>query len=227
MELKEYWAVVQRYWLPVVGLTLATLAASTLFALRGPSAFKADYTLAVSIAPEGRDGPYFTYNAYYEWLSSEYLADDLSRLIESETFAEDVTELMGERGEPQSVSQVTRVRKTHRMLDVTITDSSPDRALKIASAQEQVLNSKMGSYLAQLKADNGQVKIINHPRVRRATTPAGMAVEIGLRTLVGLLAGIGIAFLLNYLDGTTRERREVEQIFNAPVLGEIPLGPRA
>lgn len=227
MELKEYWAVVQRYWLPVVGLTLATLVASTLFALRGPSAYKAEYTLAVSIAPESKEGQYFTYNAYYEWLSSEYLADDLSRLIESEAFAEDVTQLLGERVEPQGVSQVTRVRKTHRMLDVTITDSSPDRALQIASTQEQVLNAKMGSYLAQLKADNGQVKIINHPRVRRATSPAGMAVEIGLRTLVGLLAGIGIAFLLNYLDGTTRERREVEQIFNAPVLGEIPVGPKA
>ncbi|MBI4491433.1 MAG: hypothetical protein HY690_01410 [Chloroflexi bacterium] len=226
MDLKEYGAVVRRYWKLILGLTLAALVASTVFALRGPAAYRAEYTLAVSVAPEPRTGgQYFTYSSYYEWISSEYLADDLSKLIESDVFAEDVSAALGEPFEPGSVSQVTRVRKTHRMLDVIITAASAEMAARLAAAHEQVLNTRLPIYLAQLRADGGQVKIINRPRIGRASSPASLAAELGLRTLVGLLAGIGTAFLLNYLDGTIRGRREAEELLGTSVLGELPLGP--
>jgi capsular polysaccharide biosynthesis protein len=226
VELRDYWAVIQRRWLLVLGLGLSTLVASTVLALFGPTAYRAQYTLAVSVVPEPRLGPYFTYNNYYEWLTSEYLADDLSKLIESEAFAEQVGAVLGTPVEPRSVSEVTRVKKTHRMLEVTVSETSASRALDIARAHEQVLNTRMGEFLGQLKAENGYVRMINPPRVQRALTATGLALEVGLRTAVGLLAGIGLAFLLHYLDRTVHERREVEEIIGAPVLGEIPLGPR-
>lgn len=225
MELMEYAGIVQRRWKVVAGLTLATLIASAAFALAGPTAYRAEYTLAVSVLPEPRTGPYFTYSGYYEWLSSEYLADDLSRLIESEAFAEEVSAVLGEQVDASSVAGTTRVRKTHRILDVAITDASRERALAIARAHEQVLNTRLGHYLAQLKADNGQVRMINPPRVQRATSLTGLVLQVGVRTLAGLLAGIGLAFVLHYLDRTVREPLEAEQLLGAPVLGHIPLGP--
>lgn len=226
MELREYGAVVGRRWILVAGLTAAVFLIALALALRGPVAYKAEYTLAVSIIPEPRMGPYFTYSNYYEWLTSEYLADDLSKLIESDAFAADVSEVLGSEVDPEAISDVTRARKTHRMLEVAITDSSAQRALDIASAHEQVINTRLGNYLAQLKADNGQVKIINRPTVRRATTALGLIADVGLKTLAGFLAGVGLAFLVEYFDSTVRARREIEQLFGVPVVAEIPLGRR-
>ena len=227
MELRDYGAVVLRYWKLIVSLTAATFVASLVLALVGPAAYKAEYSLAVSTSPEPRTGAYFTYNNYYDWLAAEYLADDLSRLIESQAFAEDVARVLGDASLGSEVSSATRARKTHRILDVTVIAGSPERALAIAQAQEQVLSSKLGEYLAQLKSDNGQVRMINRPTVGRANTTLGLVLQVGLRTLVGLLAGVGLAFLLNYLDGSVRGRREVEQLLGAQVIGEIPAGTGA
>jgi capsular polysaccharide biosynthesis protein len=46
--------------------------------------------------------------------------------------------------------------------------------------------------------------------------------EIGLRTLIGLIVGIGAAFLVDYVDPSVRTREEAEALLDMPVLGEIP-----
>ena len=49
-----------------------------------------------------------------------------------------------------------------------------------------------------------------------------MVSEIALRTLIGLIVGIALAFLVDYLDPSLRSREEVERLLEVPVLGEIP-----
>jgi capsular polysaccharide biosynthesis protein len=46
--------------------------------------------------------------------------------------------------------------------------------------------------------------------------------EIGLRSVIGLLVGIGLAFAIDYVDPSVRTRDEAEAILQVPVLGEIP-----
>jgi len=40
--------------------------------------------------------------------------------------------------------------------------------------------------------------------------------------LVGLIVGIGLAFLVDYVDPSLRSRQEAETLLQLPVLGEIP-----
>jgi len=50
----------------------------------------------------------------------------------------------------------------------------------------------------------------------------GLISEIGLRTLIGLLVGIALAFLLDYLDTSVRSRDDAENLLRLPVVGVIP-----
>jgi capsular polysaccharide biosynthesis protein len=43
-----------------------------------------------------------------------------------------------------------------------------------------------------------------------------------VRTGLGLAAGIGLAFLLHYLDTRLRSRTDVEEWLGLPVVGTIP-----
>ena len=70
------------------------------------------------------------------------------------------------------------------------------------------------------------MSVVTPPATRRANTVPGLVSEIALRTLVGLLIGIGLAFLLDYLDPSVRTRREVEDLLRLPVLGAIPRSGR-
>jgi capsular polysaccharide biosynthesis protein len=226
MELRQAWPVVRRRWWLIAGLTLATLLVAAALELRGPTAYKAELRLVVSAVPQVPTGPTIQYDPYYyAWLSSEYLADDLAELLKSEAFAQDVSALLGYRVDPLTASNVVRTQKTHRMIDVTVTGSTPQQALEIAEAYEQVARSSLQRYFGQFRAQNGVVEVVNRPEVSAANPLPVRVLNVLLRGLVGLLAGLGLAFALEYLDNTIRDAQEAEEALGLPVLGEIPTQP--
>lgn len=228
MELGQYLAVARRRWWIIGAVTALAFAASTYTALRGPCAYQATMRMAVSVIPEPRRENVYGYDFYYPWLSSEYLADDLSEVMRSQAFAQDVSAELGYSLDPATLAGAVRAKKTHRLLDVTVCGSNAAATLSIAEAYERVLNTRLGEYFAMLQANNGAVRIINRPVLGRSTSPGGLVGEIGLRTFVGGLLGLGLAFLLEYLDDRIRSRREVEEILQWPIVGEIPAhGARA
>jgi capsular polysaccharide biosynthesis protein len=222
MELRAYGAVLRRHARLIGLITLATLIVSVGLALRGPSAYTASMRLAISVVPDPRVGDFFKYDSYYSLLTSEYLADDLSELLRSEAFAEDVSTELGRTVEPDAIVNLTRTKKTHRLLDVQIAASDPQLALNIALAYERVLNTKLDTYLAFLQANNGYIRIVNAPKVTRTNSLPLTAAEVGLRTMAGVIAAIGLAFLLEYMDDKVRDRRQLESLLGTPVLAEIP-----
>jgi capsular polysaccharide biosynthesis protein len=223
LELSHYASVLRRRWWLIVAITALSFAAASLAAWRGPCAFQANMRMAVSVVPEPRREGYYGYDNYYPWLASEYLADDLSELVRSQAFAEDVSAEMGFRVDPATLASVARTKKTHRMLDLSICGSEGPGTLAIAEAYERVLNSRLGDYMGMLQANNGLVRIINRPSLARASGGTALIGEILLRTAIGFLLAVGLAFLLEYLDDRLRTRREVEDLLEWPVLGEIPM----
>src|SRR5688572_20858145 len=170
MELRAYGAVLKRHARLIGLITLATIVISIAMALRGPSAYTASMRLAISVVPDPRVGEFFKFDSYYAVLTSEYLADDLSELLRSEAFAADVSAEMGNTVEPEAIVNLTRTKKTHRLLDVQVASGDPQTALAIAQAYERVLNTRLSEYLAFLQANNGFVRIVNRPRVARTNT---------------------------------------------------------
>ncbi|MFN8522413.1 MAG: hypothetical protein U0821_04830 [Chloroflexota bacterium] len=222
MELRAYGAVIRRHWRLVLGLIVLSFLASVFFALRGPSAYTASMRLAISVIPDPQQGNFFRYDSYYAVLTSEYLADDLSEVIKSEAFALDVSEELGYALEPAAISNLTRTKKTHRLLDVTVVGGDRQQVLAICEAIERVLNKKLDQYFAFLKVNNGFVRIVNRPEVKRTSSLVLMTADIGLRTFAAACVGLGLAFLLEYLDDRLRDRRQAESFLGARVLGEIP-----
>ena len=92
MELREYWAILTRRWQLIGVVTALTLAVSALMIALGPSYYKSDLRMSVSIVPEPKQGDYYTYDRYYTWLTAEYLVDDLGELIRSDVFLKDASQ---------------------------------------------------------------------------------------------------------------------------------------
>ena len=229
MELRDYLLILRRRWLIVVGVVALTLLIAVGFALRGPRSYEATLRLAVSVAsaaPAGDQPPYAYYREYYLWLASEYLADDLSEVIQSDSFAKDIGQYLHEDVDPQAIRDVVRVRKTHRILDVTVLAPQAERARSIAQAIVDTVRTKGPTYLAELATPTGQVVAIDEPRVRPATTTGSLAIDLALRGFLALIVGLFVAFLVDYLDSTLRSAREIERRLGLQILGEIPVEAR-
>ncbi len=235
MEIGRYLEIIRRRWWLAALTTLAALLVAGLLAYRGAAAYKATVRVAVStppaegcagrpvLGPDGQPVRTFDYDCnYYAWLSSEYLADDLSQIIQSQSFAEDVGAILGESVDPKAISDVVRTRKTHRILTITITANTFQRAQQLGDAIVQALRSQPGKYLAQLAAQDGQIVVIDPPQTQRGDGPGAVAAGIGIAGLLGLFAGFALIFTVDFFDPTVRDSHDVERTLGLPILGEIP-----
>ena len=229
MELRQYWNIIRRRWWLPVACGLVALIAATAVGVRGAAAYKTDMRIAVSTVPTPDPNATLYYDpTYYSNLDSEYLADDMSEFMTSRAFASEVSRELSTAKQYDvdinTVVNATRTKKTHRFIDVTITTSTFEDGDAIANSISRILNDKprLAQYLQALAAYDTQMTVVTPPVTHRANSPLGLASEIALRTLIGVIVGIGLAFLLDYLDPTVRSRDEAVELLDLPILGEIP-----
>ena len=105
-----------------------------------------------------------------------------------------------------------------QVLNIDVQDENPQTALAIANKVADVfqreivniMNVDNVTILAVAEADDNIVPVKPQPILN---------IAIGL--VIGLMAGIGLAFLLEYLDSTIETEQDVEKYLNIPVLGVI------
>jgi capsular polysaccharide biosynthesis protein len=190
--------------------------------------------LAVSTIPTpDPNGALYYDPVYYSNLDSEYLADDMSEFMTSRAFADEVHRELATSSSPLDVDvgtimSATRTKKTHRFIDITVTTPTYEEGSLITGSIARILGDQphLAQYLTALSAYNTHLTIVTPPVTHRANTVPGLISEIGLRTLIGLLVGVGAAFLVDYLDTSLRTRQEVEALLGLPVMGEIPRSSR-
>jgi len=109
------------------------------------------------------------------------------------------------------------------LIEVTVTDSSPEQAAKIADA----LGEQFPATIEQLEqVAAGQASPVKVTLVRKAQVdPAPISPKpsrnIALGLVLGLLLGFGLALLRDMLDTTIKGERDVEEVTDATVIGGI------
>jgi capsular exopolysaccharide synthesis family protein len=66
------------------------------------------------------------------------------------------------------------------------------------------------------------VSIVDRAQVPMAPAKPRKALNLLVATAIGLVGGIGLAFLFDYLDTSIRNAREVESLLQVPTLGLVP-----
>ncbi len=226
MELRAYWRIIiRRWWLPVglaVLVGLLTLATQRPWQPR-PAAYQATMRFNVGLQPERIPGVY-TYDRYYTMLTSEYLVDDLSEIVRSAAFTSEVSRQLASQGikvPPAAIGAGTQPGKLHRILTVSVTWGDEAQLRAIADAVAATLGQRSADFFGQFSAQEADIRLIDPPTVSAVARPAREQLDIPLRVLLALAAGIGLAFLLDYLDDSVRGAEELEGMGLA-VLAEVP-----
>jgi capsular polysaccharide biosynthesis protein len=226
MELREYWRIIaRRWWLPV-GLAVL-VAAMTLAAQRPwqprPASYTAGMRFNVGIKPERIPGVY-TYDRYYTMLTSEYLVDDLGEIVRSQAFAAAVSQRLAAQGltiPAGAIGASTQPGKLHRIMTINVSWPNENELRAIANAVAATLTQSSSDFFSQFSADEADIRQIDAPVVSAVGLPAREQLDLPLRVLLALAAGVGLAYLLDYLDRSVRDRSEVEAL-GLTVLSEIP-----
>ncbi len=228
MELRAYWAILRRrLWIPfaLAGLVLVLSLVQMRPWQPKPPTFGASLRMLVGVNPASDAATTTFYDPrYYAWLSSEYLVDDFTEVVRSALFAEQVSARLADANltVPAGVIQGSAATgKQHRIITLSFNWPNADELRLIADAAAAELSENATFYFQQLGNDGAGITVIDPPIVGAVGGGVRDQVELPLRVALGFLVGVGIVFLLHYLDDSVRRRADVEALGMA-VLGELP-----
>ncbi|MCM3729091.1 Wzz/FepE/Etk N-terminal domain-containing protein [Neobacillus cucumis] len=105
-----------------------------------------------------------------------------------------------------------------QVVNLSVQDENAERAAKIANTTADVFKKEIVNIM---NVDN--VSILAKATVTDQISPIKPRplLNIAIAMVVGLMVGVGLAFLLEYLDNTVKNEEEIEKLLGVSVLGVI------
>lgn len=227
-QLREYLLILRRRWPIVLLLPLLAGGLSLALVLRQAPRYQSGARMMIVRSPLAADDATTlpNLNDGSIWTTTEYILDDLPLVVNSVAFAQDVQAALAAEGyqmAPAAIQGGLSVEVTHRSVYLSATADTPELAQ--ALSRNSVLAIREGGlkYWGRTTAGGLEVSVLDPPGAAGAIGGLrGALRDLLLRTVLGFVAGVGLAFLLHYLDDRLRSVHQAEQWTGARVVGVIP-----
>ncbi|MGL5766577.1 MAG: YveK family protein [Sarcina sp.] len=146
-----------------------------------------------------------------------------AEIIRTKDLAKDAVNGMGKEPTNANVGKV--------LTGLSVTPSEDTQILKISyqtidkAEIVPTLTAVVNSFMMKSKQliPNGNVQVIETPQEPTSPISPNKPLNVIIGFLLGLMISIGLAFLLEYLDNTIKNKNELESILtDIPVIGVIP-----
>ncbi|CAH0174900.1 YveK family protein [Peribacillus simplex] len=109
-------------------------------------------------------------------------------------------------------------QENSQVFSLTVQDSNPTKAVELANTVSETFQKEIKDIM---NVDN--VSVIAKAEINENPTPVkpNPVLNIAIAIVVGLMAGIGLAFLLEYMDNTIKDEDDIERLLELPILGSI------
>lgn len=145
-----------------------------------------------------------TYNVI---MKSPYILDQVIKELELDTTPERLN----------GAVSVTQQGKS-QVVTISVEHSDPAQSVLIANAIAKVFQSEISQLM---RIDN--IHILSPAELPETPSPIKPqpVLNMAIALVVGLMAGVGIAFLLEYMDNTIKNEQDIEKMLELPILGTI------
>lgn len=104
-----------------------------------------------------------------------------------------------------------------QILDLSFKGGNPKEVLKVTEAITDEFISESKDIIP-----NGNVQVIQKAQLPERPVSPNKKLNILIAFVLGLMVGVGVVLLLEYLDNTFKSREELEKTLELPIIGTIP-----
>lgn len=148
------------------------------------------------------------------------LINTYSVIIKSPVILDQVASELGMEGTGEQLNSKITVAtaQNSQVVNISVRDEDPALAVDIANKTASVFEKEIKGLM---KVDN--VSILSKAVLKDNPSPVAPnpMLNMAIAAVVGLMLGVGIAFLLEYLDTTMKTDQDIEDILGIPLLGVI------
>lgn len=116
----------------------------------------------------------------------------------------------------QSSLSVTSQTGT-QVLKMSVTSGQPDDAVTKVEALGKAFLEESRRLLP-----SGTVEIMDHAKIPKRPVKPNKMLNVIVAFAIGLMAAIGFAFLMEYMNDTIKSEEDVERYLGVPIIGVIP-----
>lgn len=215
ISLKEIFEILKKRWKLILTFTLAStlLASISLFLLIAPQ-----YESSIKVFIGKEESQKKDYNIsdiqMYQKLLKTY-----AEVIKTEdliTKSIEAAKLDIKPKEALNNLTVVSVPDT-QILELKYKSKSPEEAVKlISSVRDEFV--KLSSEIVP----NGNVQVLEEARFPMGPVSPNKKMGLVIAIMLGLMIGIGVTFLIEFLDNTYKSKEHLEKELDIPVLGTVP-----
>ena len=137
------------------------------------------------------------------------LINTYSVIIKSPVILEKVIEKLNLKQSTEELNQKITVssEENSQVFSLTVEDNNAARAVEIANEVSETFQKEIQGIM---NVDN--VNILAKAELKENPTPVkpNPIINMAIATILGFMAGVGLVFLLEYLDNTLKDAHEVE-----------------
>ena len=152
-------------------------------------------------------------------LANQQLAKTYATIAQSRTVEENVIMDLNLPLTVEGLDKLISINpvKTTEILEIQVTNTNPELAASIANT---MANEFSKAVIEIKKVDS--VSIVDKAVTPDTPVKPNKKLNVLIALVVGLMASVGLAFLLEYLDNTVKTSDDIENLLGIPVLGVIP-----
>jgi len=215
IDLMDLIFVLIRRWKLIMGATVPVIVLGLIFAMTRPNIYRAEATLMVS------SGQIYSINNLdnAEISKNQKLVSSYIEIAKSKSIMRNIINKLDLDMEPENIANLLTVTPINgtEFIKISCQDKNPQRSALL-------VNEVAGEFITKIKRvmTFENLKIIEKAEIPRKSLPKKRSLILVISTILGIILGIFIAFMLEFLNNKLRKPEDIEKIMECSILANIP-----
>lgn len=216
IDLREYFAIIKkRFWIIAIITVIAMVVSGVISFFMLSPVYESKSTLIVN-TEKNEDTQMITGD---QFSVSQKLAVTYGEIIKSRAVLESVISNLKLDSEYEDLVEKITVSpvKDTQIISISVQDTNPKKARDIANEIPKVFEKEVKRIT---KAND--IQVIDKAILPENPIKPNKMMNVAIAAVLGMMIGLFVVFLLEYLDNKIKTPQDVEKHLDLPILGVIP-----